>query len=163
VAVHFDGTELTYRELDARSNQLARHLRSLGIGVDDLVGVCLERSLQTVIALVAVVKAGAANVPIAPSFPPKRVVFMVADSRVLGVLTEAHVASRLPAHGARTVELDTDWVSTVAKEDPSSLPRAHAAKNLAYAIYTSGSTGKPKAAMNTHEAICNRLLWMQAE
>ncbi len=151
---------LTYRELDQRANQLAHFLRSLGVAADSLVGVCMERSLEMVVALVGILKAGGAYMPLDPGYPAERLTYMLEDARVPVLLTQSHLAQRLPASGARLVALDTGWLEITAfpVESP---PAAATERHLAYAIYTSGSTGRPKGAMLPHSGICNRLLWMQ--
>ncbi len=160
VAVEFEGTPLTYAELNARANQLAHHLRGLGVGADTLVGVFMERSLEMVIALYGIVKAGGAYVPIDPEYPADRVAFMLEDAAVPVLLTQSHLVGQLPARECQRLCLDTEW-DRVAMESAANPVRNITAKNLAYMIYTSGSTGKPKGAMNEHRGITNRLLWMQ--
>ncbi|MES1245585.1 MAG: amino acid adenylation domain-containing protein, partial [Acidobacteriota bacterium] len=159
VALVFEGEELTYRELDDRAERLADRLRELGAGTDELVGICAERSLEMVVGLLGILKAGAAYVPIDPGYPAERLAYMLADSAVSVLLTQARLAARLPEHGARVVLLDVlDGPSPVrpAARRASAIP-----DSLAYMIYTSGSTGRPKGAMNSHRAARNRLLWMQ--
>jgi len=158
VAVVADNGSLTYRELDRRANQLAYHLRNRGIGRETLVGVCLERSLEMVIALFGVLKAGAAYVPIDPEYPRDRVRYMLADAATPVLLTQGYLVERLA--GTPTLCLDRDWDQIASQPGDKPAERA-AAETLAYMIYTSGSTGKPKGALNTHRGICNRLLWMQ--
>ena len=162
VAVVFEDEQLTYAELDARSNQLARHLRTLGAGPEVRVGICAERSPEMVVALLGVLKSGGAYVPIDPSYPAERVAYMLEDSGVPVVLTQERLAASLPAHGARVLRLDADWPE-IAAESPDPLDVEVTPDGLAYVIYTSGSTGKPKGAMNAHRGIVNRLLWMQEE
>lgn len=184
VAVRFDdgsgqeANELTYRELDARANQLAHHLQSLGVGspssvpsragtreslsAEVLVGIAVERSLEMVIGLYAILKAGGAYVPLDPSYPAERLASMMADAGAPVLLTQAHLVEQLPTTNAQIICLDRDWPQIATQ--PTTRPAcAVTADNLAYMIYTSGSTGKPKGAMNTHRGICNRLLWMQEE
>jgi len=160
VALVFKQQTLTYAEFNRRANQLAHHLRGMGVGPEVLVAVCMERSLELVVALYAVVKAGGAYVPIDPDYPQERVAFMLEDAGAPVLLTQAGLLGRLPGHKGRVVCLDADW-ERIAREDMANPDSATAADNLAYVIYTSGSTGKPKGAMNTHRGICNRLLWMQ--
>jgi amino acid adenylation domain-containing protein/non-ribosomal peptide synthase protein (TIGR01720 family) len=161
IALVFEGETLTYRELDRRSNQLAHALRKRGVGPEVLVGVCLDRSLEMVIALYGVLKAGGAYVPLDPEYPRDRLAFMLDDAKVPVVLTQAHLATALPAHGAHVIQLDTEW-STIAEEPDSRPGRGEITPDtLAYVIYTSGSTGRPKGAMNAHRGILNRLFWMQ--
>ncbi|MBV9774197.1 MAG: amino acid adenylation domain-containing protein, partial [Gemmatimonadetes bacterium] len=161
-ALVFEGERLSYAELDARANRLARHLRALGVGAETRVGVCVERSLEMVVALLAVLKAGGAYVPLDPGYPAERLAYMLEDSAVPVLLTQARLAGALPAHGARTVLLDAEW-ERIAAESPEPLGVETDPDALAYMIYTSGSTGRPKGAMNAHRGIVNRLLWMQEE
>jgi amino acid adenylation domain-containing protein/thioester reductase-like protein len=160
VAVVFSDKRLTYSELNTLANQLAHYLLELGVGPEVLVGVCVERSLEMVVALLGILKAGGAYVPIDPEYPQERLAYMLEDSQVKVLLTESKLVARLGEQQAHLVCLDTDWqaISNSSQENPRSgvLPN-----HLAYVIYTSGSTGKPKGAMNTHQGVCNRLLWMQ--
>ena len=162
VAVIFEGDELTYRELNNRANQLARHLRSLGVGVETLVGVCIERSLEMVIALYGILKAGAAYVPIDPEYPTDRQAFMLEDAQVPVLLTQQRLIADMPQHNAHVICLDSQW-EDIAVQPKDNQAIAVESDNLAYVIYTSGSTGTPKGVMNCHKGICNRLLWMQEE
>ena len=159
-ALIFEGETLTYRRLHRRANKLAHHLRGLGVGKDSLVGVCMERSVEMVVALLGILKAGAAYVPLDPDDPADRLRFMLDDARVPVLLTQSHLSAKLPPSGSRVIPLDTAW-PLIAKESPDPLPASAGPDDLAYVIYTSGSTGQPKGAMNTHRGICNRLLWMQ--
>nr|QEO74808.1 condensation domain-containing protein [uncultured bacterium] len=161
VAVTFEDRSLTYAELNGLANRWAWVLRDLGVGPDTLVGVCLERSIEMVVALVSVIKAGGAYVPIDPSYPKDRLVYMLGDSRVPVLLTQERLLPTLPlpeGDGLRAICLDTSE-PPVREGRPDS---GTTAKSAAYAIYTSGSTGKPKGAVNSHEGIVNRLLWMQS-
>ncbi len=161
IAVVFEGQELSYREVDRRSNQLAHALRKLGVGPEVIVGVCLDRSLELPIALHAVLKAGGAYLPLDPEYPTERLAFMLADAKTPVVLTQAHLEGLLPSHAATVLRLDTGW-DEIAKEPDSRLPRGDLRlSSLAYVIYTSGSTGRPKGVMNEHGGILNRLSWMQ--
>jgi amino acid adenylation domain-containing protein len=162
VALTFEGRGLTYRELDARANQLAWHLRSLGVGPEVRVGLCAERSLEMVVGLLGTLKAGGAYVPLDPGYPLERLTWMLEDARPAVLLAQEHLLPKLPAHEARVVCLDSDWARVA--EQPVERPPALATEgNLAYVIFTSGSTGRPKGAMNEHHPVCNRLLWMQQE
>ncbi|WP_236069081.1 amino acid adenylation domain-containing protein, partial [Citreicoccus inhibens] len=160
VALVFEGTRLTYSELDMRANQLAWHLRSLGVGPEVRVGLFLERSLEMGVALLATLKAGGAYVPLDPEYPAQRLTWMLEDATPPVILTQERLLSRLPPHAARVVCLDTGWEEIAARPHDAPAPLA-SAHSLAYVIFTSGSTGRPKGAMNTHEAVVNRLLWMQ--
>jgi amino acid adenylation domain-containing protein len=160
VAVCFDGQSLTYCELHHRANQLAHHLRKLGVGPETLVGVYMERSLEMVVALYGILKTGGAYVPLDPDYPPDRVAFMLEDAQAPVLLTQPLLVEGLPKHGAQVICLDSDW-GTIAQESAHNPVSGATATNLAYVIYTSGSTGRPKGVMNTHRGIVNRLLWMQ--
>ena len=160
-ALGFEGSWLTYRELDERSNQLAHHLRSLGVGPEVRVGLCAERSLELVVGLFAILKASGAYVPLDPSYPRQRLEWMLEDARPAVLLAQPSLLSRLPeAPGARVVPLSLG--DEALRGQPTHAPAPLATPdNLAYVIFTSGSTGRPKGAMNAHRAVCNRLLWMQ--
>ncbi|MBD2083582.1 non-ribosomal peptide synthetase [Trichocoleus sp. ST-U3] len=160
IAVVFEGKQLTYRELNQQANQVAHRLQKLGVKTEVLVGICMERSLEMVVGLLGILKAGAAYVPLDPFYPPERLAFMLEDAGVPVLLTQQHLVENLPKHNAQVLCLDTDWeiIAQESLENPSSRVTA---ENLAYVIYTSGSTGTPKGGMNTHRGICNRLLWMQ--
>ncbi|KAM3109730.1 amino acid adenylation domain-containing protein [Phormidesmis sp. 146-33] len=160
IAVQAFGSQLAYRELNQRANQLAHHLQRLGVAPDCLVGICMERSLDMVIGLLGILKAGGAYVPLDPSYPTERLAFMVADAQVPVLLTHSSLLPQLPKHQAQVICLDTDW-QTIALSNVENPVSSTTPDHLAYMIYTSGSTGKPKGAMNTHKGICNRLLWMQ--
>ena len=160
VALRFEDTSLTYGELDARANQLAHHLRGLGVGPEVRVGVCLERSLELVVALLGTLKAGGAYVPLDPAYPPERLYGMLEDARPAVLLVQERLLPGLPANAARVVCLDSGWAEVARHPAHPPAPLA-TPDNLAYVIFTSGSTGRPKGAMNTHRAVCNRLLWMQ--
>jgi amino acid adenylation domain-containing protein len=161
VAVLAEAGALTYRALDRRSNQLARWLRANGVGAERIVGVLLDRSLEMVVALLGVLKAGGAYLPLEPSSPPDRLGFVVADAAPRLVLTVSALAARVPA-GCRAVCLDAGW--TVLAAESGERPAALAgADHLAYVIYTSGSTGRPKGAMNAHRGVVNRLRWIEQD
>jgi amino acid adenylation domain-containing protein len=148
----------TCRELNERANQLAHHLRARGVGPETLVGVCVERSPEMVLALVASLKAGGAYVPLDPSYPQDRVTFMLEDARPRVVLTQKRLRDRLPATGAEIVCIDDD--AAVSGQSRQNLPRVACPDNAAYVMYTSGSTGQPKGVIGTHRATLNCLHWM---
>lgn len=152
VAVAFENQQLTYRELDLRSNQLAHHLRSHGVGPEVPVGICIERSLEMVVALLGVLKAGGAYLPLDPACPQKSLKLMLDDAGVWILLVQQHLRERLPAHRAKVIAVDSDWKS-VSRESTESPPNECTAKNLAYVMYTSGSTGKPKGVSVTHRSV----------
>ena len=160
VAVVFEEQKLTYYQLNSKANQLAHHLQTLGVKPETLVGICVQRSVEMVVGILAILKAGGAYVPLDPSYPSERLAYMLADSEVLVLLTTLAQMKLMPEHQAQLVcwEQDGEAISSQSIENPLSGVNH---QNLAYVIYTSGSTGKPKGAMNTHGGICNRLLWMQ--
>ncbi|AVH69209.1 non-ribosomal peptide synthetase [Nostoc sp. 'Lobaria pulmonaria (5183) cyanobiont'] len=160
VAVVFEDEQLTYWELNTRANQLAHYLQQLGVKPEVLVGICVERSLYMIIGLLAILKAGGAYVPLDPSYPKKRLAYMLEDSRPGLLLTQQHLVENLPTNQAQVICIDSDW-QLIADENRENPGCNITVDNLAYVIYTSGSTGKPKGAINTHQGICNRLLWMQ--
>jgi amino acid adenylation domain-containing protein/FkbM family methyltransferase len=161
VALVYDDRELTYRQLNERANQLSLYLQTLGVGPEVLVGICVERSVEMIVGLLAILKAEGAYVPLDPSYPAERLRFMLADAGVPVLLTQQRLLSSLPANHATVVCLDSDWEAIAQSCPTTAAPRTATAENLAYMIYTSGSTGLPKGAMTTHAAIVNRLLWMQ--
>jgi amino acid adenylation domain-containing protein len=160
VAVVFNDDEVSYRELNEQANQLAHYLQRLGLGPETVVGICLERSLEMIVALLGVLKAGAAYLPLDPDYPPERLSFMLADAEVPVLLTTTQLKDRLAIEAATVICLDTEW-ERIAKHSNENPVSDVSGNNLAYVIYTSGSTGKPKGALNTHAAIYNRLCWMQ--
>lgn len=161
VAAVFENQEITYSELNRRANQLARHLRKLGVGPDTLVGLYMERSLDMVVGLMGIHKAGGAYVPLDPSYPADRIAFMVEDSQVPVLLTQARLVKHLPQHNAQVVCIDSDWPVT-AREADSNFDSGVQPHNLAYTIYTSGSTGKPKGVMIEHRNVVNFFAGMDA-
>ncbi|HEX8695142.1 MAG TPA: non-ribosomal peptide synthase/polyketide synthase, partial [Longimicrobium sp.] len=162
VAVAFEGDSLAYRDLNEAANRLAHHLIRRGVGPEVRVGICLERSLEMVIAIVAVLKAGGAYVPLDPGYPPERLAYMLEDSGVAVLLIQERLRGILPASTVPTLAVDAAW-DLVARESAENLAPAVTPSNVAYVIYTSGSTGRPKGVMNQHRGVVNRLWWMQAE
>lgn len=163
-AVACEGRSLSYRELDRRASLLARRLREWGVGPDVPVGVGMERSCELVVALLGILKAGGAYAPLEPDYPPERLAFTMADAAPPVLLSQSHLAGRLPPHTARVLLLDDDWGKEADADETQELPDIGLTpEHLAYVIYTSGTTGRPKGVMNTHRGICNRLLWMQQQ
>jgi amino acid adenylation domain-containing protein len=160
VAVSQGNRGLTYRELDERSNQLARHLQALGIGPESLVGICHERSAEMLVGLLGILKAGGAYVPLAPSTPTERLAGMLEASRAKVLITEQSLSDSLPAFAGRTIRLDADWPA-INRENKAALPATSVPSNLAYVIFTSGSTGQPKGVEIEHRALVNFLASMQ--
>jgi amino acid adenylation domain-containing protein len=154
--------EWSYAELNHRANQLARYLRKHGAGPETRVGICLDRSSDMLVALLGVLKAGSAYVPLDPAYPKDRIALVVEDSGMEILLTQAMLVRNLPASSARIIRLDADW-SSMATEEGSNLGLALKPENLAYMIYTSGSTGKPKGVQIEHGNVVNFLASMQRE
>ncbi|MCY1078497.1 MupA/Atu3671 family FMN-dependent luciferase-like monooxygenase [Archangium lansingense] len=161
VAVVGDDDSLTYAELDRRSDALAWHLRSLGVGPEVRVGLCVERSARMVVAMVGVLKAGGAYVPLDPDYPRERLAYMLEDSGAAVLLTESHLDGTVSAGRARTVLLDGPQVAEAVGQDAPP-PSGTGPANLAYVIYTSGSTGKPKGVMVPHGGVANFFTAMDA-
>ncbi|MFW5762801.1 MAG: amino acid adenylation domain-containing protein [Coleofasciculus sp.] len=160
VAVVFEDQQLTYRELNARANQLAHHLQKLGVKPEGLVGLCVERSLEMVVGVLGILKAGGAYVPLDPGYPQERLVFMLEDANVPVLLTTETLLSRLPEYQAQVVYLDADWEQISQERDRNPISQV-TTQNLAYLIYTSGSTGKPKGVQILHSALVNFLSAMR--
>ncbi|MGY2290395.1 non-ribosomal peptide synthetase [Pseudomonas sp. SDO528_S397] len=159
-ALVFGSTTLSYAQLDARANQLARALCEQGVGPDVLVGICVERSVEMVVGLLAILKAGGAYVPLDPEYPRERLAYMIEDSGITLLLSQQSLLATLPVDAVTVIALDppAEWLAAYSPQ-PLAVPVQ--ALNLAYVIYTSGSTGKPKGAGNSHRALVNRLCWMQ--
>jgi len=160
IAVAHEGISISYQELNRRANRLAQYLIRAGISIDDRVGVCMERSIEMVVALLGILKAGAAYLPIDPAYPVDRISYLLEDAQAGALLTQKRLLSRISNLQSNIVCLDSDWDS-INRYGESNPVVPLVPDNLAYVIYTSGSTGKPKGAMIPHRGICNRLLWMQ--
>ncbi|WP_141687596.1 non-ribosomal peptide synthetase, partial [Pseudomonas sp. 25 E 4] len=157
VAVKADSQQLTYRQLNERANRLAHHLRDLGVQPDTRVGICVERGLDMVVGLFAILKAGGGYVPLDPAYPQERIAYMLHDSAPVVVLAQS--ATRALLGDVPVIDLDHGtW-----QHQPATNPEVPAltARHQAYVIYTSGSTGQPKGVINEHAGVVNRLLWMQ--
>jgi amino acid adenylation domain-containing protein len=155
IAVVSDDKYLTYGELDTRSNQLARHLRALGVGPEVLVAICVERSIEMVVGLLGILKAGGAYVPIDPLYPQDRIAYLLEDTGAPVLVTQTWFVEGLPEHKVRVVCLD-DSIGEATTEKPI---LGSNAKNLAYVIYTSGSTGLPKGVLLEHKGLVNLVSW----
>lgn len=152
VAVVYDQQQLTYGELNERANRLARYLRTLGVGPGVLAAILLERSLDMLVGILGVLKAGAAYVPIDPAYPVERIRYLIEDAAPAVLLTQSHLLRSLPQHELATVCLDEEQ-ETIEKLSGEDLYAELPSTNLAYVIYTSGSTGKPKGVMISHENV----------
>ena len=154
LAVVYEDEQLTYRELNARANQVAHHLRTLGVGSEVLVGICVERSPLMIIGLWGILKAGGAYLPLDPAYPAERLAYMLNDSQAQVLLTQRQLVDSLPNTSVQAICLDTDWelIGTHSEKNPQTEVKVN---NLAYVIYTSGSTGKPKGVMIEHRSLVN--------
>lgn len=157
-ALVFEAKQITYRELNRKANQLASYLRKRGVGPEVLVGVCVERSLEMVVALLGIMKAGGAYVPLDPAYPLERLRFMLENANARLLLTQESLLKVVPESAAQLICLDRDWpeVSNESNENSATKP---APENLAYVIYTSGSTGKPKGVAIEHRSAATLLTW----
>ncbi|WP_109514477.1 non-ribosomal peptide synthase/polyketide synthase, partial [Pseudomonas ovata] len=161
IAVIFGDRQLTYGELNRQANRLGHYLIESGVGPDVLVGIAVERSIEMVVGLLGILKAGGAYVPLDPEYPQDRLAHMFQDSGIELLLTQEHLRGQLQVpQGIEVVSLDrlAEKLATCGDANPVNETQL---SNLAYVIYTSGSTGKPKGAGNTHQALFNRLAWMQ--
>jgi amino acid adenylation domain-containing protein len=161
-AVVFENEQLSFAELENRANQLAHYLRRRGVGPEVLIGVCMERSVEMVVALLAVLKAGGAYVPLDPGYPPERLSFMLDDAGIKILLTQRSLELDLGANELEPIYLGRDGQSFLS-EPTAPLEHDVHPDHPAYVIYTSGSTGQPKGVVITHRAICNHMQWMQKE
>ncbi|MEU6869016.1 amino acid adenylation domain-containing protein, partial [Streptomyces sp. NPDC046876] len=155
-AVVFGDQQLTYAQLNAKANQLAHHLRSLGVGRESLVAVCLDRGLDMIVSLLGVLKAGGAYVPLDPQYPAERLAFMLADTAAPVLLTQSSLRPQLPDHDAQTVCIDTD-ADTISGFPDTNPDHWTASNDLFYVIYTSGSTGTPKGVMVEHHSVVRQV------
>ena len=166
VAVVFEGEELNYGELNGRANRLAHYLRELGVKPDERVAICLERSFEMIVGLLAVLKAGGAYVPLDPGYPKERLRYMLEDSAPVLVLTRKKLMAKVLAEiGAKMPMVEVDEVSIWEREPDGNPPRAETgltSSHLAYLIYTSGSTGQPKGVAVEHRNTVNFICWAQS-
>ncbi len=151
---------LSYKELNARANQLAHYLQKQGVGPNVLVALCVKRSLNMVIGLLGILKAGGAYVPLDPSYPSDRLLFMLEDAQVSVLVTEQSITESFAIDDMRTIHLDTD-ADVLAEESEDEPETAVTYADLAYVVYTSGSTGRPKGVQITHDSLLNLVYWHQ--
>ncbi|WP_027403946.1 non-ribosomal peptide synthetase [Aphanizomenon flos-aquae] len=151
IAVVYKQEHLTYRQLNNRANQLANYLKSLGVKPETKIGICVERSLEMVIGILAILKAGGAYVPLDPAYPTERLALMLEDVQTPILLTQTHLENKLPLNNQTVVNLDTDG-EIIAQYSTDNLPCEVTPDNLAYIIYTSGSTGTPKGTEVPHRS-----------
>ncbi len=159
VALIFEQKQLTYQQLNHRANQLAHFLRESGVKAETFVGVCLDRSIELIVALLGILKAGGTYVPIDPTLPLDRLAFILEDAQVSRVVTQRQWIDKLPETTAKIV-LDAEWNAISDRSPLNPINQTHV-EHLMYIIYTSGSTGKPKGVMVPHSGICNQLFWRQ--
>jgi amino acid adenylation domain-containing protein len=162
ISVTFGADSLSYRELNARANQLAHWLRKLGVSRESLVGVCMERRIDMVVSLLGVMKAGGAYVPLDPAFPKNRLSFMIEDSGLRFLVAGEPLGFDTDSYDGKLIRIDSDWhaISLESQENPD----LHVGpQSLVYVIYTSGSTGRPKGVQVSHRALVNLLTSMQAQ
>ena len=164
VALVYEGLEVSYAELNKSANQLARHLRKLGVRPDARVGICMERSVEMIVSLLGVLKAGGAYVPLDPGYPADRLSYMLEDSGATVLLAQGHLAGRFGSL-KNTIRVLDPSVARQWEDQPTTDPDRASMElnptNLVYVIYTSGSTGTPKGVMVEHRSVVNRLVWMQ--
>ncbi|MBD1832152.1 amino acid adenylation domain-containing protein [Cyanobacteria bacterium FACHB-472] len=160
IALVFEDKQLTYQELNVRSNKLAHYLQKLGVGSEILVGLCVDRSLDMIIGMLAILKAGGAYLPLDPSYPPERLSFMLQDAQVPVILTHEQYIERLVKDSSQIICLDKDW-ETISQQSEDNTISNVTAENLAYVIYTSGTTGKPKGVKIEHLSLLNLIFWHQ--
>ena len=162
VAVCYEDEAVSYEELDARANQLARYMISRGVVAESVVGVCLDRSVELVVAVLGALKSGAAYLPLDAGYPAERLGYMLEDSRAAVTLTQQGLAQRLPMGTAEVILVDQQWdeIGLCGRSSPEA---EVSAQNLAYVIYTSGSTGQPKGVMVTHGGLSNHMEWIGEE
>ncbi|MBC1236261.1 non-ribosomal peptide synthetase [Nostoc sp. 2RC] len=158
VAVVFADRQLTYQELNQQADALAHYLKQLGVKPEVLVGICLEKSLEMVIGILAILKAGGAYLPLDPSYPKERLAFILEDAKPLVLLTQTRLITELSLHKVKVVCLDTSWQNNISETITQRYPTEVKSQNLAYIIYTSGSTGTPKGVIIAHQALVNHSL-----
>jgi len=165
IALVSNERHLTYAELNARANQLANYLRQLGVGPEMLVGVCLQRSIEMIVGLLASLKAGGAYLPLDPDYPTERIEYMLQDAQVPVLLTTAAISQKIArqySQPVRLICLESEREQTeLLRQSSSNLAGNSQLENLAYVIYTSGSTGRPKGVQITHQGLCNLVNWHQ--
>jgi non-ribosomal peptide synthetase component F/acyl carrier protein len=158
VAVVFEGKQLSYHQLDRKANRLALYLQKLGVKPEVRVGICVERSLDLVIGVLGILKAGGVYVPLEPNYPQERSSFLLQDAEVQVLLTQERLKEKFPAYRGQIVDLDSDWehISQESEDNPNTKVRS---TNCAYIIYTSGSTGQPKGVVIEHRSTVAFINW----
>jgi amino acid adenylation domain-containing protein len=154
IAVTFEDQQLSYRDLNERANQLAHYLQKAGVKPETIVAICVDRSIQMLVAMLGVLKAGGAYVPLDPVYPVDRLKLMLADSGAAVLITQQNLNLNLAGEGVRVIDIDTDW-DNIGQESGDNPVSGALPENLAYMIYTSGSTGTPKGTLLQHRGLCN--------
>ena len=154
IAIIYEQESLSYQQLNQKANQLAHYLQSLGVKLDELVGICVERSPLFIIGILGILKAGAAYLPLDSNYPLERLIYMLQDSGLSVLLTQENVANNISFTAIQTIKLDHDW-PIISQQDTVNPISDVKPENLAYIIYTSGSTGKPKGVLIAHKGVCN--------
>ncbi|NEP60084.1 MAG: amino acid adenylation domain-containing protein, partial [Symploca sp. SIO2G7] len=154
VAVVLGNRQLTYQQLNERANQLAHYLQTLEVAPEVIVGICVERSIEMIVGLLGILKAGGAYLPLDPSYPQERLLYMLEDAGVSVLLTQESLRESTAQYQSRVVCLDADW-ERLEPESKENFDSGVKPDNLAYVIYTSGSTGKPKGVLVAHQGLCN--------
>jgi non-ribosomal peptide synthetase component F len=157
-AIIFGESQLTYREVNTRANQLARFLRRFGVGPNSLVGLCVHRSPEMIIGILGILKSGAAYVPMDPDDSEERISFIMDDANLFLLLTHSQLLDKLPRHNGPRLSLDSDW-DVIAKERKMNPARRASTRNLAYVIYTAATTGFLKGVRISHRGLVNYLSW----
>ncbi len=157
IALIYEDRTLTYRDLNRRANQLAHRLRALGVASTSVVGICMDRSLELIVSMLAILKAGGAYLPLDPSYPADRLAFMLQDTGATVLITQHHYLDLFAAQSLHLISLDANW-QAIENEPQENLPGDTGGDSLAYIMYTSGSTGKPKGVEIRHRSI-NRLVF----
>src|ERR1044072_9264575 len=162
LAVTCGTASLSFAELNERANQLARHLQTLGVGRESLVGICIDRSLERGIGILGILKSGGAYLPLDPEYPADRLAFMIEDAKPSVIVTKSDLAKFITARTSQIVLLDQEWPA-IAEQPRENLSTQSSPADLAYVIYTSGSTGQPKGVMIEHGNLSNYLLALNRE
>jgi len=159
-ALVYEGAELTYRQLDHRANKVAHFLRNNGVAAEQPVGICMDASIEMVVAIYGILKAGCPYLPLDPEHPADRTAFILRDAKVSIVLCQKHLRPRVPSSDARLICLDSEW-EQISGEEKVAPAVDIGPRTIAYILYTSGSSGLPKGVLNEHLGVCNHMLWMQ--
>ena len=160
IAIIYKENQITYEELNLRSNQLAMYLRKVGIKGEDLIGISVEKSIEMVIGILGILKAGGGYVPLDPDYPAERIKFMIEDSQINILLTHSMLKDKFTDYDVRIIELDDNKI--ISKENTKNLVRNINGNNIADLIYTSGTTGNPKGILTLHKNLVNRIIWLHS-